>query len=328
MPRGKDHINDTDYSVMWRVLVTAVSLCMVTSVAADELATIYGSFRPEVIGRFPEAGDNTRLMDDGYSRVGVKGQTELSNTLQGFYKYERRVSANDGEDDGAVRGDNNELREVHVGLSGPLGSLSMGRHYGLYYDYVDDELDRHRSHYSDAIVFGDLFVSNALSYRSPEFALGNFGVLVEFNDADNQGKSIDERIELAGTLRHGAGTVHAGYVSSPIHEGLYGVAASYDYRQARLVGVYQAIERAGGAEETLASLALDAKIDSDRSVRVALTSKRDQDDSNLDQLFVIVGGDHRFSDHVLVFVEVFRKSTERTQPQDESTLIGGIRFDF
>ena len=32
----------------------------------------------------------------------------------------------------------------------------MGRHYGLYHDYVDDELDRHRSHYSNAIVFGDL----------------------------------------------------------------------------------------------------------------------------------------------------------------------------
>ena len=70
----------------------------------NELIDIYGSLRPEVIARFPEAGDNVRRMDDGYSRIGVKGTTELSASLAGFYKYERRVSANDGEDDGAVRG--------------------------------------------------------------------------------------------------------------------------------------------------------------------------------------------------------------------------------
>ena len=112
-----------------------------------------------MIARFPEAGDNVRRMDDGYSRVGVKGSTELSETLAGFYKYERRVSANDGEDDGAVRQDHNELRQVYAGISGNFGALSIGRHYGLYYDYIDDELDRHCSHYSDSIVFGDLFVS-------------------------------------------------------------------------------------------------------------------------------------------------------------------------
>ena len=95
-------------------------------------------------------------MDDGYSRVGLKGKVELSETSWGFYRYERRVSANDGQSDGAVRGDNNELREVHVGIGGTFGTLAIGRHYGLYYDVIDDELDRHRSHYSDAIVFGDL----------------------------------------------------------------------------------------------------------------------------------------------------------------------------
>ena len=79
-----------------------------------------------------------------------------------------------------------------------------GRHYGLYYDYIDDELDRHRSHYSDAIVFGDLFVPNSLTYRSPAVAGGSLGLLVEFNDADERGESIDERLELAGTYRAGA----------------------------------------------------------------------------------------------------------------------------
>lgn len=122
--------------------------------------------------------------------------------------------------------------------------------------------------------------------------------------------------------------MHAGYVNSPNHDGLYGVAASYDYRWARLEGVHQAIERAGGSEETLVGVALDAEVDSRHSLRVALTAKQDKENSDLDPVFIIVGGEHRFSDHVLVFAELFRKSSERSQPQDESALINGIRFDF
>ena len=138
-------------------------------------------------------------MDDGYSRVGVKGATELRDELVGFYKYERRVSANDGQDDGAVRADNTELRQVHVGMRGKFGSVAIGRHYGLYYDFIDDELDRHRSRYADAVVFGDLFVSNAIRFDSNAMGPFVFGALVELNDSDGAGNAIDERIEVAGT---------------------------------------------------------------------------------------------------------------------------------
>ena len=83
------------------------------------------------------------------------------------------------------------------------------------------------SHYSDAIDFSDLFVSNALVYSSPELGVFNFGALIEFNDADAQGDAVDERFEVAGTFRHQALAVHAGYVKSPVHDGLFGLAASY-----------------------------------------------------------------------------------------------------
>ena len=81
-----------------------------------------------------------------------------------------------------------------------LFGTRIGRHYGLYYDYIDDEIDRHRSHYSDAIVFGDLFVPNSLTYRSPAVAGGSLGLLVEFNDADERGESIDERPRIGRHL--------------------------------------------------------------------------------------------------------------------------------
>ena len=289
-----------------------------------DLIEPYGSLRPEVIGRFPESGDHTRRMDNGYSRIGVKGQATLSEALTGFYKYERRVSANDGEDDGAVRRDNNELRQVHVGIRGNLGSLSVGRHYGLYYDYIDDELDRHRSHYSDAIVFGDLFVSNSLLYQSPEFGNVHFGALIELNDADNQGQSIDERVEIAATFQSGRFSLHGGYVDSPVHSGLFGVASSFRYRSLNLVGVYQKLETSNRGENTLFSLAVDVDLTPLNRVRLALTTKQNA----LDEVYAIVGGDHRFSDHFLAFAEFFRKSTDVAQPGDESAFITGFRFDF
>ena len=125
-----------------------ILLVMVFTVDAlgedPDLVDIYGSLRPELIVRTPEGGKRYAEWMTGYSRVGVKGATELRDELVGFYKYERRVSANDGQDDGAVRADNNELRQVHVGMRGKFGSVAIGRHYGLYYDFIDDELDRHR----------------------------------------------------------------------------------------------------------------------------------------------------------------------------------------
>ena len=177
----------------------------------EELLVFFGSLRPEAIAVSRENGDLARRMDDGYSRIGAR--------WTGFYRYERRVSANDGESDGAARADRNELRQVHVGVRGRLGSVSIGRHYGLYYDFIDDELDRHRSHYSDAIIFGDLFVSNAVVYRSPVWEHGTFGVLVELNDSNASGDAVDERIELAGTTHFAGTAIHLGYVHSPNHDG-------------------------------------------------------------------------------------------------------------
>ena len=294
----------------------------------EDLFQVYGSLRPEVIGRFPESGDGVRRMGDGYSRLGLKGGAVLSNDLFGFYKYEHRVSANDGHDAGAVRADNNELRQVYVGLGGNCGSVSIGRHYGLYYDYVDDELDRHRSHYSDAIFFGDLFVSNALVYTSPDFGSVNFGLLVELNDADGQGNSIDERFEIAGTFRQRGFAVHAGYVNSPLHSDLFGVAASYAYQSVKVTGVYQQLQKLSNTDDTLVSGAVDIDLTERNSIRLAVTRKQDSANLNPEETYVIAGGDHKFSEHFLTFVEFFRKSTEVAQPGDESALIAGFRFDF
>lgn len=314
----------------FRIIICG-SLVLVAVAGADvglvgDQLRVYGSLRPEAIARGPEGGDLLRRMDDGYSRVGVSGETEIDDRWTGFYRYERRVSANDGEDDGAVRGDTNELRQVHGGVRGPYGSLAMGRHYGLYYDYIDDELDRHRSHYSDAIVFGDLFVSNAVIYRSPDLGVGDFGALVEFNDGDASGEAVGERFEFAGTLRLAGVALHAGYVASPEHDGLLGLALSRPVGPLTLTGLFQRLDR-GAATEALFSAAVDVDLGPRRGARLAVTMRRDDPDRGSDDLYFIGGVDQRLSAELLAFVEVFSRAAD-ADGADETALVTGLRFEF
>jgi len=198
----------------------------------------------------------------------------------------------------------------------------------LYYDYIDDELDRHRSHYSDALVFGDLFVSNAVVYRSPDFNGSNFGVLVELNDADNAGNAVDERIEIAGTFRYESFALHAGYVNSPAHDGLYGLASSFKYGAINLVGVFQRIERANNSGDDLFSAAIDADLTPTNTLKAAVILRKPQNATGRDEVYAIGGIDHKFSDHFLMYVEFFKKITEVSLPSDETALVAGFRFDF
>ena len=311
-----------------RICVCAFLFAFATATEAsdDELLVFFGSFRPEAIAVSREDRDLARRMDDGYSRIGVRGQTDLGSAWTGFYRYERRVSANDGESDGASRADRNELRQVHVGVRSRQGSLSIGRHYGLYYDFIDDELDRHRSHYSDAIVFGDLFVSNAVVYRSPDLSYGNFGILVELNDADANGDAIEERVELAGTTRFAGASLHLGYVHSPHHDGLFGVALSHPIGALNVAAVFQQVDR-GTADERLLSLAVDAKTSETRTARIAVTQRSDSPGADRDDLYLIAGVDQRLSQNLLAFLEVFARVADGADA-DESALVAGFRFDF
>ena len=308
------------------VFAFVLSLAFDTEASENELLEIFGSLRPEAFAVSREDRDLARRMGDGYSRIGVRGQTDLGSTWTGFYRYERRVSANDGESDGAAREDRNELRQVHVGVKGQEGSLSIGRHYGLYYDYIDDELDRHRSHYSDAIVFGDLFVSNAVVYRSPDLSHGNFGILVELNDTDGNYDAVEERVELAGTARFAGMSLHLGYVLSPNHDGLFGAALSHPVGALNIAAVFQQIDR-GSADERLLSLAVDTKISETRLARIAVTQRGDSPDADLDDLYVIAGADQRLSGNLLVFLEVFVRVADGAGA-DESALVAGVRFDL
>lgn len=292
---------------------------------------LYGSLRPEIIVRTLEGQDTVRRMDDGYSRIGLKGSLPIGEGMDGFFKAERRVSANDGEDDGAVRADNNEFRQVHVGLRSGLGSISIGRHYGVYYDVIDDEIDRHRSHYSDAVVFGDLFVSNSAVLSSPTFKLAgdlklNGTLLVEFNDTNASGNAENERVELALGFGLQDFKLNLAYVDAPAHDGLLGASFSWSMSNFTLAGTAQQKSLLITGEDQLFSLALDIDFNSANRLRFSATGLR-PDGGNDTDLFLI-GIDHRFPKYVVAYIEAFNRSSDVALATDEQAAIMGLHINF
>ena len=175
-------------------------------------------------------------------------------------------------------------------------------------------------------MFGDLFVSNAVVYRSPDLSHGNFGILVELNDADGNGDAVEERVELAGTARFAGTSLHLGYVLSPNHDGLFGAALSHPIGALNIAAVFQQLDH-GAADERLLSLAVDTKISETRTARVAVTQRSDSPDADLDDLYLIAGADQRLSRDLLVFLEGFVRAADGAGA-DETALVAGFRFDF
>jgi predicted porin len=304
---------------------------MVMAFELTENIDLYGSLRPEIIFRKLQGQETARRMDDGYSRIGMKGSLPVGDDMDGFFKAERRVSANDGEDDGAVRADNNEFRQVHVGLRSAMGSLSIGRHYGVYYDVIDDEIDRHRSHYSDAVVLGDLFVSNSMVLRSPTFQVSqslrwDATLLVEFNDLDASGNVENERLEFAMSASLGGFKLNMAYVDAPVHDGLVGASFSWSHNMVTLAGVAQEKSLQTGGEDQLFSLALDVDLSAKHRVRLAATGLRPSGGNDTDLL--LIGIDHRFPKYAVAYLEGFRRSSDLLAATDEKAVIAGLHINF
>ena len=119
--------------------------------------------------------------------------------------------------------------------------------------------------------------------------------------------------------------LHAGYVNSPVHDGLFGLALSHPVLRATVTGIFQSL--AGTVDQRMVSLAVDAPLGGDRSARIAVVSRTDSPDQRRDDLSVIGGVDQRLSSHLLVFVELFVRDSDATGV-GESAGVSGLRFDF
>ncbi|EPD5461226.1 porin [Klebsiella variicola] len=97
--------------------------------------------------------------DSGFGSIGFRGQTEITDKIEGYGQWEYRAYTNSYE--------GNQSTETRIAFSGlkyeNLGSIDYGRNYGIVYD-VESYTDRAPSH--SAMTWGGNYGDNFMTSRA------------------------------------------------------------------------------------------------------------------------------------------------------------------
>ncbi len=186
--------------------------------------------------------------DDSRFRIGLKGETQITDQLTGFGRFENEIKTNGTE------GENkNQVRLAYAGLKfAEFGSLDYGRNYGVIYD-TNAWTDVLPIFGNDTMTQTDVYMTgraaNLLTYRNSDF----FGYVDGLNFAlQYQGANDDNSIANRGTHINDAYS----YDKTANGDG-YGLSAAYDIGWGVSVGgAYSSSARPQGQKDNLASGAL------------------------------------------------------------------------
>ncbi len=145
------------------LLVSALATTTLTSVYAAEPLTVYGKLNITVQAN-DEQDDSSTTVQSNASRLGVKGDYELSSALQAFYTVEYEV------DTGADSSNNFKARNQFVGLKGDFGAFSVGRNDTLL-KMSQGNVDQFNDLYGDlkSLFKGENRLAQTATYLSPSF---------------------------------------------------------------------------------------------------------------------------------------------------------------
>ncbi|WP_165570864.1 porin [Comamonas thiooxydans] len=117
-------------------LACAVSCSTVAS--AQEVVTIYGLIDASVSYADDVSGSSSHTLDNGAwqsSRLGFRGVENLGGGLKAIFTLEAGLNVDTGSTSAAFFG-----RQSFVGLSGEMGTLTLGRQYDFIYYLADGRL--------------------------------------------------------------------------------------------------------------------------------------------------------------------------------------------
>ncbi|EPW8797572.1 porin [Morganella morganii] len=188
--------------------------------------------------------------DDSRFRIGIKGETQITDQLTGFGRFENEIKTNGTE------GDNkNKVRLAYAGLKfAEFGSLDYGRNYGVIYD-TNAWTDVLPIFGNDTMTQTDVYMTgraaNLLTYRNSDF----FGYVDGLSFAlQYQGANDDNSIANRGT--HNTINDTYSYDNTANGDG-FGFSTAYDIGWGVSVGgAYSSSARPQGQKENLASGAL------------------------------------------------------------------------
>ncbi|MDC9588408.1 porin [Xenorhabdus sp. XENO-10] len=162
--------------------------------------------------------------DDSYARIGIKGETQISDQLTGFGRWEYNLNANDTEGKQETK-----TRLAFAGLKfANYGSLDYGRNYGVNYD-VNAWTDVLPIFGGDSMSHTDNYMTGRstglLTYRNTDF----FGLVDGLNFAlQYQGQNSKERTKN-GKNRDEKTANGDGYGLSTTYNVGYGITVGGSY---------------------------------------------------------------------------------------------------
>lgn len=191
------------YGVPMVGLALGVSLSLSSSAAIinqDEWgkADFYGSLRILLTNEKQRGLD----VEDGVSRIGVKGHVNWTDAWQATYRLEGRVNLDEGEiladDSGFHR------RITYIGLKSPsFGEFRAGKQLAPHYMYTLSAIDttfhnpRHYNMRQHGNEGASVRNANSLSYWSPLMHGVQISMLAEADNADTESNGIDN-FNIAG----------------------------------------------------------------------------------------------------------------------------------
>ncbi|QYJ77858.1 porin [Shewanella acanthi] len=165
------------------LLASALASATLASAYAAEPLTVYGKLNVTAQSNDVDDESETTIQSNA-SRFGVKGDFELSSSLEAFYTVEYEV------DTGADSSNNFKARNQFVGLKGAFGSFSVGRNDTLL-KISQGNVDQFNDLSGDlkSLFKGDNRLAQTATYLSPSFGGFVFGATyVADGDAEQQGQ--------------------------------------------------------------------------------------------------------------------------------------------
>ncbi len=172
--------------------------------SADNIPTVYGKVNISLNKYDLENRTGTAATDEkdnwelesNASRIGVKGDLDISGNLKAIYKLEYEVFADDG-DDGSSNSSEFQQRNIYAGLQGSWGTLVAGKHDTplklIQTSSAGGEIDR----FNDLplgdiknIMVGENRESNIILYSTPDFS--GFGATLAIMPGEDDGVTSDD----------------------------------------------------------------------------------------------------------------------------------------
>ena len=205
-----------------RALAVPVALVALAAHAmsahAQSSVTLYGAFDTSIEITDPGAGYVARMDSGAYrgSRVGLRGAEDIGNGVDILFALEDGF----GSADGTYAVSNTIFnRQAWIGVGTPYGTVRMGRQYSPIYIPFKGELDA----FGAGTIASGLdnlskitpYVSNAITYLSPEFHGFSTTLMASLRDAsDGDGNGLAGHIE---TFAYRNGPFRISYAHQQTH---------------------------------------------------------------------------------------------------------------